>query len=584
MPVNRRDASNATRRVGSRAIAVLVIIAIVVIAFVVRLVDIQVVSAATYTEQARDRRALDATVYGTRGDILDATGQVMADSVERYDLTASPKVALGFTDMNGPVLPYLESIASITGQPVEELDAILRADPESDYAVLSKGLSLDDYLAVRDLGIPWLIGVRVPGRTYPNGAIAGNIVGFLGTDEPLAGIEQLMDQCLAATDGLVSYERGADGVRLPETEVVEVDAVDGGDVQLTVDRDLQWVVMERLAAGVSQVGGEWGEAIVVRIADGAIMSLADWPTFDPNQFQIADPAVTGSRAFTTPYEPGSIMKPITFALLLDQRAMDPTTPVDARWIQDYGEGGTLYDFGWHQSNLTAAGVLAISSNTGTANLATLIPDDLRKQYMINFGLGDVTDVHFPGESSGILGEYWDERTRLNVSFGAGIATTIMQIAGAYVAIGNDGLRLPLKLVENCTLPDGTVIEPERAEPVQVIDAYAANTTLDLMEGVQDYYLGSGTDIALSGYYRLAVKSGTATVAENGVYGDKSTVSYVGLAPAENPEYIVVVSIGLPYGGTSDLAAPVMRDIMSHTLTRYRVSPSSGGRTDYPLYW
>jgi len=579
--VTRPDTSRTARRAGARAISVLVIVAIVVIAFVVRLVDIQVVSAATYTDEAKDRRALEATVYGTRGDILDTNGQVLADSVERYDITVSPRVALGYTDMNGPVEPYLAGIASVTGQSVAELDATLRADPDSDYAVLSKGLTLDEYLAVHELGIPWVIGVRVPGRTYPNGAIAGNIVGFLGTDEPLAGIEQMMDQCLAGQDGLVSYERGADGVRLPDTEVVEVDAVDGADVTLTIDRDLQWTVMERLAAGVSMTGAEWGQAIVVRIADGAIMSLADWPTFDPNEFQTA--TVTGSRAFTTPYEPGSIMKPITFALLLDQRAMAPETPVDATWIQDYGEGGTLYDFGWHPADLTAAGVLAISSNTGTANLAQLIPDELRRQYMLNFGLGDVTDVHFPGESAGILGEYWDERTRLNVSFGAGIATTIMQIAGAYVGIGNDGLRLPLKLVENCTYPDGTVVEPERAEPIQVIDQYAAHTTIDLMEGVQAYYLGTGTDVDLPGY-RLAVKSGTATVAEGGVYGDKSTVSYVGLAPAEDPEYIVVTSLGLPYGGTSDLAAPVMRDIMSHTLTRYRVPPSTGERTHYSLYW
>ena len=579
----RRDTSRTTRGVGSRAIFILVVAAVVVIAFVVRLVDIQVVSAATYTDEARDRRALESTVYGTRGDILDANGQVLADSVERYDLTVSPKVALGYTDFNGPVLPHLEGIAGVTGQSVEELSAILNADPTSDYAVLSADLSLDEYLAVRDLGIPWVIGVRVPGRTYPNGAIAGNIVGFLGTDEPLAGIEQMMDQCLAGRDGLVTYERGADGVRLPETEVVEVEAVDGASVQLTIDRDLQWATLERLAAGVQATGGEWGAAIVVRVEDGAVMALADWPTFDPNAFQSANPAVTGSRAFTTPYEPGSIMKSITFAMLLDQRAIDPTTPVDATWIQDYGEGGTLYDFGWHPAQLTAAGVLAVSSNTGTANLAVLMPDDLRKQYMTRFGFGDVTDIHFPGESSGILGEYWDARTRLNVSFGAGIATTIMQVAGAYVAIGNDGVRLPLKLVENCTYPDGTVVVPERAEPVQVIDAYAASTTLDLMEGVQDYYLGMGTDLSLPGY-RFAVKSGTATVAEGGVYGDKSTVSFVGLAPAEDPKYIVIASIGLPYGGTSDLAAPVMRDIMSHTLTRYRVLPSTSGRTDYPLYW
>src|SRR5690606_22563593 len=176
----------------------------------------------------------------------------------------------------------------------------------------------------------------------------------------------------------------------PETEVVEVPAVDGGNVQLTIDRDLQWSTQERLAAGVQTTGGEWGAAIVVRIEDGAIMALADYPTFDPNEFQTA--TVTGARSFTTPYGPGSVMKSITFAMLFDQRVIDPDTPVDATWIQDYGEGGTLYDFGWHPSNLTAAGVLAVSSNTGTANLAQLISDDTRKAYMEKFGFGEETDV------------------------------------------------------------------------------------------------------------------------------------------------------------------------------------------------
>src|SRR5690606_4423321 len=122
------------------------------------------------------------------------------------------------------------------------------------------------------------------------------------------------------------------------------------------------------------------------------------------------------------------------------------------------------------------------------NLAVRMPDDQRREYMREFGFGQVTDIHFPGETEGIVADHWDARTRLNVSFGAGIATTIAQIAGAYIAIGNDGLRLPLKLVENCTYPDGTVVEPDRAEPVDVIDARAASTTLDMMEAVQAYYM------------------------------------------------------------------------------------------------
>ena len=185
----REDQGVRTRRNGGRFGVAIVLVLIVVIAFAVRLVDIQIVSASTLTQEAKDRRALQAPVYGTRGDIIDRSGNVLADSVERYDITASPRVALGFTEMNGSVEQALAGISGVTGQDPLELMAILQEDPASDYAVLSKGLTLEQFQAVDALGIPWAYAVRVQARTYPNGAVAGNLLGFLGTDEPLAGLD-----------------------------------------------------------------------------------------------------------------------------------------------------------------------------------------------------------------------------------------------------------------------------------------------------------------------------------------------------------------------------------------------------------
>ncbi len=291
-----RAAPTSSRRLGRRIGFGIAIVLAIVGAFVVRLVDIQVVSAATYNTQAAAKRDGSSTVYSTRGSILDRNGNALATSVERYDFTISPKVALDNEQKYpGTLLPYLKQIASVTGQDPNDLMAILEKDPTSDYAVLATGLDLDQYNQITAFKISGLYGVRVPGRVYPEGEVAGNLVGFLGTDAPLAGIEYSEDQCLAGTDGTVTYQRSRDGVPLPGTDVVEKPAVDGGTVQLTIDRDLQWFTQERTQKIQSDLGGTWSATIVVNIKTGEILALADEPTLDPNDFQAADPSVTGSR-------------------------------------------------------------------------------------------------------------------------------------------------------------------------------------------------------------------------------------------------------------------------------------------------
>jgi len=573
------------RRRRSRVGPVVLIIFVALIAFTVRLVDIQVVSAASLRAEAEEKRAHRAPVYGARGNIVDANGAVLADSVERYSITTSPRVALTTTDRYGPLEPKLEEIAKITGQSAAELMMTIASDPESDYAVLADDLTLDQYEAIDALEIPWLYAVRVPARSYPNGAIAGNIVGFLGKDEPLAGLERSMDQCLAGQDGLVAYERSEDGVRIPGTEVTEVPAKDGGTLKLTIDRDLQWYVQERAAKAALQFNAMWAEAIVVRIADGAIMAVTDWPTVDPNNFTAADPSATGSRAFAIPYEPGSIMKPFTMAMVLDQGLATPSTPMYSPPQMDFGgDAGILNDWGGHEANLTMAGVLAVSSNTGTAQFATMLDEDLRYEYMERFGFGEPTAIDFSGESGGYLPptQDWDPRTTLNISFGQGVSTTIAQMGGAYQALGNQGLRLPLKLVENCTLPDGTVIEPERGEPVQAVSSVAAQQTVHMMEMVYKYG-GSRNDLTIPGY-RIAAKSGTAQWAEEdgSGYKDKTVISYAGIVPADQPQYAIVVSLGMTYQAKSSWLATTLRDIAAETLTTFRVMPSGTEAPDIPI--
>ena len=205
--------------------------------------------------------------------------------------------------------------------------------------------------------------------------------------------------------------------------------------------------------------------------------------------------------------------------------------------------------------------------------------------MLKFGLNAATDVGFQWESDGLVhpADEWDERTNLAVTFGQGLTLTSVQLASAYQALGNGGVRLPVRLVEGCEHPDGTVTVPSTGEPVRVVSEQAARQTLDMMENVVS--VGSNNPLLAIGGYRIAAKSGTAEVAENGVYGDKTVISFAGLAPAENPQYVVVVTAGIPTSMYNSAAiATTFHDVMAQTLTQFRVLPSGQPSPSLPLNW
>ncbi len=588
----------AIRRTRRRLALTVIIVAAIVLAFLVRLVDIQVVRAGELTAASEQRRSVPTLTYGARGDIIDRNGVVLADTVYRYDITVAPKFAADSTvvdDETGArttrtVGDALAAIAALTGQEPAELQAIidaeLAADPDDDHAYLVRGVTTEVYRAVRDLGIPWVYSERQPARTYPNGQVAGNLVGFLGTDGPQTGLERSMDSCLASTNGTATYERGADGVRLPGSTVVEQAPIDGGVLRTTIDTDLQWFAQQAIEAQGSALGADWATAMVVRVDDGHILAAADWPTVDPNDVNGTAPDNLGSRIFSSPYEPGSTMKPVSFAAMLDAGVTTPTEKVTVR--DGYA---TISDFvirdAWAHGELplTSAGILVNSSNIGTSQLAERLPIAQREQYLRGFGLGDYTGVDFLGESAGFVdtAENVDGHRAYVQMFGQGITATSAQMAGAYQVIANDGVRVPLTLVAGCEHPDGTVTDVPSTEGVPVVSEYAADSVVAMLEGVV-------TDSALTSQltipgYRVAAKTGTAEVAENGVYTNERIVSVAGMAPAEDPQYLVIVTYGKPDTmKVSAAAAPTFQSIMTQVLKTYRVPPSTQPAPRLPLTW
>ncbi|MEP6843275.1 MAG: penicillin-binding transpeptidase domain-containing protein, partial [Pseudolysinimonas sp.] len=364
----------STLRMSRRRLSLtLVAVFAIVLVFVIRLVDIQVVQADELTQAANSRQSQSVTTYGVRGNIVDSNGTVLADSVDRFDITASPRNALpqngsaaGFLRINKDgtktrvsLTDAIAEISQVTGADQQAMYKALTQNPMSDFAYLVKAIKLSAFNKVKALRIPWVYSEPHPSRSYPNGAVAGSLVGFIGTDGPLAGTELNNDSCLAGSNGSSRYETSADGVRLPGSTVVTKPAVDGGVITLTIDSNLQWFAQQTVAAQAQATGSDWGTAMVVRVSDGHIMADADYPSIDPNDLNSVPADSSGARSFSSPYEPGSIMKPATVAGLVDKGLVTATSQVDvpSRFTDGLPKGSYIQDsFAHGDMHMTVAGV------------------------------------------------------------------------------------------------------------------------------------------------------------------------------------------------------------------------------------
>jgi len=583
-------------------LAMAVVIALVGV-FVVRLADIQLVQASELNEQSKNKREIEQVTYGDRGDITASDGTVLAGSVTRYNITAAPAfaddVTVTVTDADGvktkqamSVDQVLAKVQQITGGSLETMQKSLTADPDANFAYLVKGVDVDAFRAVRDLknsGVSWLYYERQAARTYPNGAVAGNLTGFIGTDGPQAGLEYSADSCLAGTNGSETYERGADGVQLPGSTSVTEKAVAGGDLRLTIDKDLQYMAQQAVAEQGEAIGAESATAVVMEVATGKLKAVADWPAVDPNDVNLTkDPADLGSKAFTSSYEPGSTFKAMTAAMLLDSGKATPTSQATVPYSRSFPWGGEIHDATFHPTEkLTLTGILRDSSNVGISLLGQNLSAQARYDYMVKFGLNEPTAVGFLGEPTQGVRQpsAWDEQTSINTMFGQGVSTTALHVAGIFQTLGNHGVRLPAQLVESCTAPDGTVSMTPSGDSVQAVSAYAADTTVNMLESVVS--AGDLKDVLTIPGYRVAAKTGTAEMARSDGtgYGSDRVVSVAGLAPAENPQYVVVVTFTKPSTmKTSAAAAPTFNKIMSQVLEMYRVPPSTEPAPAIPQTW
>jgi cell division protein FtsI (penicillin-binding protein 3) len=567
------------------------IILLVILIFMGRLFWFQVVAAPELRKESSQAMVKNGVLKALRGEITDSEGNVLASTVLSWDINIDPLNAGPVVlDINGTKTAFskeqiAQKLADILKEPVDVV--LSKMSGTSRYANLKKEVSASTFMQLKELDIPWVYYDENQSRHYSNGAVAGNLLGFVGSDgTPLAGLERTMNSCLAGTDGKETYVQGADWIKIPSSIQTLVPVRDGGDVVMTINQDLQYAAQQEMAATVRRLKADWASAIVIEVKTGRILAAAEAPSVDPNNPGGVAAQNRHSRIFQSAFEPGSILKTVAAATAIDVGKATPETHVIAPDKLRMPWGQYINDAEIHKpEKLTLAGVLMNSSNTGLVQIGGKVDSATRFDYMKKFGMGSKTGVNFEGESNGLLSDYksWDKMTDKVVMFGQGVSLTPIQTAMVYQAIANKGVRLSPVLVEGCRDRNGNLSRTTVPGPTRVISESTAKQTIDMLEKVVE--LGPIGKTARIPGYRVAGKTGTAQIAEGRGYGTLHAVSFVGMAPADNPQYVVAVTAYKSRTISNSLGAtPGFVAIMKQVLKTYKVPPSTTKSANIPVKW
>ena len=557
--------------------------------FGIRLFQIQGLDASAYAAMAVEAGTAKSVDPAPRGAILDRNGVELATNVDGLTLTADPK-------MTAPNAPQIARILrQKLGDRIDYFETIDKLrKPNSRFVYLVRDVPAwtanKTIKAISDAELPGVFSEKETLRTYPGGKLAANLLGYVnGAGKGVAGLEQQYDKTLTGTDGSSTYEVSPTGQRIPLADSTVTKMVPGGNVTTTIDRDLQWYADQRLADAVRASSSDWGLAITMDVKTCQIVQMSQSPTFDADRQSGMNDANTVSRAVQNVYEPGSVLKTVTMAALADQGKIAPNTPIvvpsglriDKFNIGDYWDHGTLH--------LTAAGVIAKSSNLGTIVASQQMSDATMSRYLRAFGFGQLSGVNLPGESDGILmaGSKWTKANHATIAFGQGISVTAMQMVRAVGAIANGGKLCDPTVVTATADGSGKKTTIPTTPAHRVISKKASSTVTRMMEAVTADD-GTAPAAQIKGY-RVAGKTGTAwrvnPVTGRYVRG-QNTVSFMGFAPADNPRFLTYIVLDKPYSnaGGGSTAAPVFHDVMSMALERFGVAPSGSKSPKVPQTW
>lgn len=534
---------------------------LIVLMFVVlacRAFYLQYVATDFLQSQGEQRFARTISIEGTRGEILDRNGVVLASSQPCRSIWADPSF---LKDVDPE---KMKALARILNMKYSTLMKKIRQSSSPNFTYLARSQDLDTAEAVRQLGIPGIGISPEMRRQYPDGPAMAHIVGYTGWDDRgQEGVELARDRVLSGQRGARRVIRDRHG-RIVD-DVWAKEALPGQDVSLAIDSRVQFIAYEALKRAIDKTQAKAGAVVVADVNTGEIIALANAPTYDPNDRSTVRFERVRNRVLTDQFEPGSTMKPFAIAKALDMGIIDPLTTIQTApgklTIGDRTIGDT-HDYGL----LTVAEVVAKSSNIGTAKIALEIsPQTLYETYS-ELGFGKAPQIGFPGATSGRLrpGKTWRPVEQATISYGHGVTVSLMQMVRAYTALARNGDVIDLTLFKRDPyekLQGTQVFKPETARRMRAM----------MMATVKKG--GTASNVNVAGY-SVAGKTGTANKVKNGQYTRDVVASFVGIVPATQPRFIVAVMVDEPkkgrYGGL--VAAPVFNEVAQGALRTLMVSP------------
>ena len=548
-----------------------------------RLFWLQGFQPAAYASSAQQQRTQKVPLIAHRGSILDRNGQPLALNVDARAVSANPRAIAAADCVPAPKAPCTAAQIAAALAPVLKLSAASLASQlgrkDKGFVYLARGLDPAVGKAVRALD---LLGISVDNesiRVHPGGDLAANVIGFTDREgtHGLAGVESAWGTVLAGKDGTQTAQFDGSGRMIPTGLEQIVPAVSGQDVQLTLDRDLQWYAQQMLSAKIAETQAVNGSVVVMDPQTGEVLAMATGPTFNPDDRSQTSAEDLRNPAIQDAYEPGSVTKIITAAAALEAGVVTPETVITVPPTYNVG-AHVVHDAEAHGlEHLTFTGVLAKSSNIGTVQVAQRLGAQRMHDALARFGFGVRTGLGLPGESRGQLPAVanWSGSSIATIPIGQGVSATAIQVASVYATVANGGVRVAPSIVRATIDAAGHATPVAAPEQHRVVSARVASTLAKMLENVVTAE-GTAPLAAVPGY-RVAGKTGTAQRVVNGRYATGNyTSSFIGFAPADAPRLVVAVVLQGTgangyFGGST--AGPVFKDVMSFGLNALRIAPT-----------
>ena len=568
---------------GRRLSISLVCIGMVLAVIAVRLVQLQGLHWSQYRALAQHQMLppQPISIPVLRGSITSSDGTMLAMTVQTDLVYADP---VQIPQAQRPQVAA--AVAGPLGMSPSAVLALLDNPTSPQYVVLKRNVPAATGSQIMSLGLLGIDESPTYSRIYPNGDLAANLVGFTNNDAAgdlsgVAGLEQEYNSLLAGRDGSEEVELGPTQQPLPQTEQIVKPSVPASSLRLTINADIQWDAEQECATEVKAAHARNCSIVVMNPHTGRILALAQYPTFNPS-----DPssvAATTDIPVQNVFQPGSTAKVITAAAAIERGGQ---TPMSTYTVPDQivVDGFSFHDGEYHATGkFTIAGIIANSFNDGMVQVAQHISPQIQYEYFKKFGIGEPTGLSLPGESPGLLpppSQWWGDE-RYTLSFGQGVAVNAVQMASVYATIANGGVRVQPSVVAGTVSDTGTYTPAPAPRQTRVLQPKTASELMQILQQVPFIDNHGGEPWGIIPGYSIAAKTGTAQVPAPGKnclcqYGS----SYIGIAPASNPQLVVAVNVQDPTKGGyfgDEIAGPVFYQVAKFALQTLRIPPDNGKR-------